>query len=112
MLYLLIICLIIIGFLGYKLFQKFQVDKSLLNEYNHQLEEVKDQVGFQKRALDAYESKLLDTTIKYNTEYQKLTQAREQLADCEAANTKAIQAYNELVNVRTKEIGYTCRGNL
>ena len=104
MLYLLIICLIIIGFLGYKLFQKFQIDKSLLNEYNHQLEEVKDQVGFQKKALDAYESKLLDTTIKCNTEYQKLTQTREQLADCEAANTKAIQAYNELVNVRTKEI--------
>ena len=100
----LIVCLVIIGVLGYLLYQKRQVDLSLLDEYNRQLEEAKDQVSFQKKALNAYESKLLDTTIKYNSEYQKLTSAREQLESYQNATSKARQEYNELVNVRTKEI--------
>ena len=104
MIAILIICLIIIGVLGYLLYQKRQIDLGLLDEYNRQLEEAKDQVSFQKKALSAYESKLLDTTIKYNTEYQKLTNAREQLESCQSATSKARQEYNELVNVRTKEI--------
>lgn len=104
MIAILIICLIIIGVLGYLLYQKRQVNLDLLDEYNRQLEEAKDQVGFQKKALSAYESKLLDTTIKYNTEYQKLANAREQLESCQNATSKARQEYNELVNVRTKEI--------
>lgn len=104
MIAILIVCLIVIGVLGYLLYQKHQVDQDLLNEYNRQLEETKDQISFQKKALSAYESKLLDTTIKYNTEYQKLTSAREQLENCQNATSKARQEYNELVNVRTKEI--------
>ena len=104
MIAILIVCLIIIGVLGYLLYQKRQINLDLLDEYNRQLEETKDQIDFQKKALNAYESKLLDTTIKYNTEYQKLTNAREQLENCQTATSKARQEYNELVNVRTKEI--------
>jgi len=42
MIAILIVCLIIIGVLGYLLYQKRQVDQGLLNEYNRQLEEAKD----------------------------------------------------------------------
>lgn len=104
MIFVIIGLLVVIGFLVVKCLKKYEIHKELLEEYNKQLTEVEDKLEFSKKALNSYESKLLDTTIKYNTEYQKLNQAREQLEECEAANTKAIQAYNELVNVRTKEI--------
>ena len=42
MIAILIICLIIIGVLGYLLYQKRQVNLDLLDEYNRQLEEAKD----------------------------------------------------------------------
>ena len=42
MIAILIICLIIIGVLGYLLYQKRQIDLGLLDEYNRQLEEAKD----------------------------------------------------------------------
>ncbi len=104
MIAILIVCLIIIGVLGYLLYQKRQVDLSLLNEYNRQLEEAKDQVSFQKKALNAYESKLLDTTIKYNTEYQKLMDARNQLDSVQTSLTDARDEYHHLVNDRMAEI--------
>ena len=104
MIAILIICLIIIGVLGYLLYQKRQIDLGLLDEYNRQLEEAKDQVGFQKKALSAYESKLLDTTIKYNTEYQKLTDIRNQLDSAQTSLADARDEYHHLVNDRMAEI--------
>ena len=98
------VCLVIIGVLGYLIYQKRQVDLGLLDEYNRQLEEAKDQVSFQKKALNAYESKLLDTTIKYNTEYQKLTDARNQLDSVQTSLTDARDEYHRLVNDRMAEI--------
>ena len=104
MIAILIVCLIIIGVLGYLLYQRRQVDQGLLDEYNHQLEETKDQVSFQKKALSAYESKLLDTTIKYNTEYQKLTDIRNQLDSAQTSLADARDEYHHLVNDRMAEI--------
>ena len=104
MIAILIVCLIIIGVLGYLLYQRRQVDQDLLDEYNRQLEETKDQVSFQKKALSAYESKLLDTTIKYNTEYQKLTDIRNQLDSAQTSLTDARDEYHHLVNDRMAEI--------
>ena len=104
MIAILIVCLIIIGVLGYLLYQRRQVDQGLLDEYNRQLEETKDQVSFQKKALSAYESKLLDTTIKYNTEYQKLTDIRNQLDSAQTSLADARDEYHHLVNDRMAEI--------
>ena len=104
MIAILIVCLIIIGVLGYLLYQRRQVDQDLLDEYNRQLEETKDQVSFQKKALSAYESKLLDTTIKYNTEYQKLTDIRNQLDSAQTSLADARDEYHHLVNDRMAEI--------
>lgn len=104
MIAILIVCLIIIGVLGYLLYQRRQVDQGLLDEYNRQLEETKDQVSFQKKALNAYEGKLLDTTIKYNTEYQKLTDIRNQLDSAQTSLADARDEYHHLVNDRMAEI--------
>lgn len=104
MIAILIVCLIIIGVLGYLLYQRRQVDQGLLDEYNRQLEETKDQVSFQKKALSAYESKLLDTTIKYNTEYQKLTDIQNQLDSAQTSLADARDEYHHLVNDRMAEI--------
>ena len=104
MIAILIVCLVIIGVLGYLLYQRRQVDQGLLDEYNRQLEETKDQVSFQKKALSAYESKLLDTTIKYNTEYQKLTDIQNQLDSAQTSLADARDEYHHLVNDRMAEI--------
>ena len=104
MIAILIVCLIIIGVLGYLLYQKRQINLDLLDEYNRQLEETKDQIDFQKKALNAYESKLFDTTIKYNTEYQKLTDIRNQLDSAQTSLVDARDEYHHLVNDRMAEI--------
>lgn len=93
MVVILIICLVIIGILGYKLYSKKEVDNSLLNEYNEQLNNIKKDIAFNKEALHQYESKLLDVRIKANTEYQKLTDMRNQLDSAQTSLTDARDEY-------------------
>lgn len=104
MIAILIVCLVIIGVLGYKLYSKKEVDNSLLNEYNEQLNNIKKDIAFNKEALHQYESKLLDVRIKANTEYQKLTDMRNQLDSAQTSLTDARDEYQHLVNDRMKEI--------
>lgn len=100
----LILCLIIIGFLGYKLYQKKEIDNSLLNEYHEQLDNVKKDIAFNKKELNQYESKVLDLQIKANTEYQRLIDMRNQLDSAQTSLTDARDEYQHLVNDRIKEI--------
>lgn len=100
----LIVCLIIIGILGYKLYQKKEVDNLLLNEYNEQLNNIKKDITFNKEALHQYESKLLDVRIKANTEYQRLTDMRNQLDSAQTSLMDARDEYQHLVNDRMAEI--------
>ena len=104
MMYALIGCLIIVGFLGVKLFQKRQIDQALLNEYNEQLKEIKEKIASEKEALTQYESKLLDTQIKCNTERNLLTDIRNQLDSATTSLTDARDEYHRLVNERMAEI--------
>ena len=104
MIYLLIVCFIVIGFLGYKLYQKNEVDQERLDEYQEQLQSIKNDISFNKEALDQYESKLLDLRIKTNTEYQKLTDMRNQLDSAKTSLADARDEYQHLVNDRMKEI--------
>ena len=100
----LIICLIIIGFLGYKLYQKQLVDTSLLDEYHDQAKQLKEQLNFDKEALEQYRSKLLDTQVKVNTEQQKLTDLYNQLDSVQTSLVDARDEYHHLVNDRMAEI--------
>lgn len=104
MIYLLIILVIIIGFLGFKLYQKNTIDNQLLDSYQQQLKETKEHLDFDKKALDDYQSKLLDIQIKVNTEQQKLTDMRNQLDSAQTSLTDARDEYHHLVNDRMKEI--------
>ena len=104
MIYLLIICLIIIGFLGYKVCQKQSTDIQILQEYQEQIKTIKDELSLDKEALNQYRSKLVDAQIKVNTEQQKLIDLRNQLDSIETSLVDARDEYHHLVNDRMAEI--------
>lgn len=107
MIYLLFILVIIIGFLGFKLYQKSTIDTQLLDDYQQQLKEIKEHLDFDKKTLNDYQSKLLDIQIKVNTERQKLTDIRNQLDSAQTSLTDARDEYHHLVNDRMQEIDQT-----
>lgn len=104
MIYLLIICFIAIGFLGYKLSTRQQLDNEALEQYNEQLNSLKNAVQLEQNKFDAVESKLLDVTIRCNTERNNLETARERLGDCERQLKQAQASYNDLIGRKTREI--------
>lgn len=83
MIYAIIGCLIIIGFLVYKLYQKQKIDKSELEKYNSQLLNTKT------------EKKLLDEQIDY--EKYKLEECRKDLQ-------AALDIYQNITDNKLKEI--------
>ena len=101
---LIIVCLVIIGFLGYKLYQKKTIDTQLADEYQNQIAQVKEELRVDKEALSSYQSKLLDIQIKVNTERQKLTDLYNQLDSAQTSLTDARAEYHNLVNERIQEI--------
>ena len=101
---LIIVCLVIIGFLGYKLYQKQTIDTQLVDEYQNQVAQIKEELRLDKEALGGYQSKLLDLQIKVNTERQKLTDMYNQLDSAKTSLTDARAEYNNLVNTRMQEI--------
>ena len=104
MIYLLIILVIIIGFLGFKLYQKNTIDTQLRDDYQQQLKEIKEHLDFDKKTLNDYQSKLLDIQIKVNAEQQKLTDMHNQLNSAQTSLADARDEYHHLVNDRMKEI--------
>ena len=101
---LIIVCLVIIGFLGYKLYQKKTIDTQLADEYQNQVAQVKEELRVDKEALSSYQSKLLDIQVKVNTERQKLTDLYNQLDSAQTSLTDARTEYHNLVNERIQEI--------
>ena len=104
MIYVIIICLVIIGFLGVKLYQKKVVDTQLIDEYQTQIQKVKEQLDSDQKALNQYNSKLVDIRIKVNTEQQKLTDLYNQLDSVETSLQESREEYHHLVNNKIKEI--------
>ena len=107
MIYLFIICLIIIGFLGIKLYQKKTIDTQLINEYQAQVQKIKEQLDSDQKALNQYNSKLVDVRIKVNTEQQKLTDLYNQLDSVETSLKDSRDEYHHLINDKMKEIDKT-----
>ena len=104
MVVILIICLIIIGFLGYKLYQKKEVDDSLLTEYHAQLSNIKNDIMLNKQELDQYNRRAIELQLQVNTEQQRLADIRNQLDSTQTSLTDARDEYHHLVNDRMKEI--------
>lgn len=107
MVYALIGCLIIIGFLGFKLYQKKTIDTQLMNEYQTQIQKVKEQLDSDQKALNQYNSQLVDVRIKVNTEQQKLTDLYNQLDSVETSLKDSRDEYHHLINNKMKEIDET-----
>ena len=104
MVYAIIGCLIIIGFLGVKLYQKKTIDTQLMNEYQTQIQKVKEQLDSEQQVLNQYNSKLVDVRIKVNTEQQKLTDLYNQLDSVETSLQDSREEYHNLINNKIKEI--------
>ena len=83
MIYAIFGCLIIIGFLAYKLYQKQRIDKSELEKYNSDLLNTKA------------EKKILDEQLSY--ERQKLNECRQDIET-------ALDTYKDIAETRLKEI--------
>ena len=84
MIYIILICLIIIGFLGYKLFQKQKIDKHELEEYNEQLLRAKLAVEMQNQEI---------TQAKEKRKYEQ-----SKLEECKKDIQTALDTYNNIVN--------------
>lgn len=101
---LIIVCLVIIGFLGYKLYQKKIIDTQLVNEYQNQVAQVKEELRVDQEELSSYQNKLLDIQVKVNAEQQKLTDLCNQLDSAQTSLADARVEYHNLVYDRMQEI--------
>lgn len=104
MIYVLIGCLIIIGFLGFKLFQKQKIDKEELQLYNQQLKQVKQDVAnaWTNFHLASQNLETANNTLKRakeETEYEKY-----KLEECKKDLQAALDVYQDLTDNKLKEI--------
>lgn len=104
MIYVLIVCLIIIGFLGYKLYQKQKIDKEELQLYNQQLKQVKQDVAnaWTNFHLASQNLETANNTLKRakeETEYEKY-----KLEECKKDLQAALDVYQDLTDNKLKEI--------
>ena len=78
-----------------------------MNEYQAQIQKVKEQLDSDKEALNQYNGKLVDVRIKVNTEQQKLTDLYNQLDSVETSLKDSRDEYHHLINNKMKEIDET-----
>ena len=97
MIYLLIICLIIIGFLGYKLCQKQKIDKTNLEIYQNDLQTAKEE--FRQILKDTTDAEAKLKVAREATEYEQY-----KLEECRKDLQAALDVYQEMVDNRIKEI--------
>ena len=77
MIYILIICLIIIGFLGFKLSQKQKIDKEVLDQYNLDIDTAKTDL----HELVMQQRTEIQRVTQYKTEYKQYKQRAEEYQD-------------------------------
>ena len=104
MIYALIGCLIIIGFLGFKLFQKQKIDKQVLEKYNADIENVREEL----HNLEVNSLVTVQKSAKCKAEYEDYKQKREyeqqKLEECKKELQTALDTYQDLTNNKLKEI--------
>ena len=90
MIYAIIGCLIIIAFLGYKLYQKQRIDKSELEQYNEEILRA-------KLAKEMWDNNINEVKEKVKYEKYKLEECKEDLQ-------AALDTYNDVVDNKMKEV--------
>lgn len=104
MIYALIGCLIIIGFLGYKLTKKIQIDNEILEKAKQDLAVYNHEVNTQKEILQQQKMELFKIqeqakTAKEETEYEKY-----KLDECKKDLQTALNTYQNITDNKLKEI--------
>ena len=97
MIYIIILCLIIIGFLGFKLYQKQQIDRTNLEAYKADLEEAKEEFKAIVQETNEAENKL--KRAKDDTDYEKY-----KLEECRKDLKAALEVYQDITDNKLKEI--------
>ena len=100
MLYGLIGCIIIIGFLVIKLFQKQKIDTHELELYQKTLQEKKEEVLLKDYEINVAKTALKDTKEKREYEEYKLNECKKDLQ-------AALDTYNDITENKLKEIDNT-----
>ena len=104
MIYALIGCLIIIGFLGFKLFQKQKIDRQILKKYEEQTAEAIERwkkVNYDVQNLheQVHKAEVDLVNLKEKTEYEKT-----KLEECKKDLQAALDVYQDLTDNKLKEI--------
>ena len=104
MIYALIGCLIIIGFLGFKLFQKQKIDKEEYQLYQDELKQVKQDVKdtwieFHLASDNLQSAQNTLSNIQEKTEYEKC-----KLEECKKDLQAALDTYHDITDNKLKEI--------
>lgn len=107
MIYIIIGCLIIIGFLCYKLYQKHTIDKKELEEYNSQITLLQQSIGIKHQELNQASQNL-------ETAYQDLIhvkadtiEEKQKLDECRKDLQSALDFYQDITDNKLKEIDAT-----
>ena len=96
MIYVIIGCLIIIGFLGFKLSQKQKIDKEVLDQYNLDIDTAKTDL----HELAMQQRTEIQRVAQYKTEYQQYKQRAEEYQDL--INNKFADIDNQIEEQRQK----------
>lgn len=108
MIYALIGCLaiigFIIGFLGFKLFQKQQVDKAALEQYQKDINDLQEQL----QTLEVQNLAALQKSAKCKLEYEDYKRQRQyeedRLEECKKDIQTALDTYHDLTDNKLKDI--------
>lgn len=104
MIYALIGCLIIIGFLGVKLYQKQKIDKQALDDYQYQIDTARDML----HDLSVEQHASIQRSTKYKAEYEdykrKCEYEQHKLEECKKDLQATLDTYHDITDNKLKEI--------
>lgn len=104
MIYTLIGCLIIIGFLGVKLYQKQKIDKTILEKYKADIEKVRNEL----HNVEVESLAIIQKSAKCKAEYEDYKEKREyeeyKLEECKKDLQAALDTYHDITDNKLKEI--------
>lgn len=104
MIYIIIVLVLIIGYLGYKLSQKQKLDRQVLEKYNADIENVRKEL----HDLEVNSLATVQKSAKCKAEYEDYKQKREyeeyKLEECKKDLQAALDTYHDITDNKLKEI--------
>lgn len=111
MIYVIIIYSLILGFLGFKLYQKKRLDEYELEHYKQEVEEAKTNLNLTKVECNKYEErrrKAMDEYLKALSDFETTKEKREyeeyKLEECKKDLQAALDVYQDVADNKLKEI--------